>query len=39
MNTTGDAAEQTFRIVIEGTEFVVRITGSLIKETLPTGLS
>lgn len=34
MNTTGDAAEQTFRIVIEGTEFVVRITGSLIKETL-----
>ena len=34
MNTAGDAAEQTFRIVIEETEFVIRITGSLIKETI-----
>lgn len=34
MNTTGDAAEQTFRIVIEETEFVIRITGSLLKETI-----
>ena len=34
LNTAGDAAEQTFRIVIEETEFVIRITGSLIKETI-----
>ena len=34
MNTAGDAAEQTFRIVIEETEFVIRITGSLLKETI-----
>ena len=34
MNTTGDAAEQTFRIVIEETEFVIRIAGSLLKETI-----
>ena len=31
---TGDAAEQTFRIVIEETEFVIRIAGSLLKETI-----
>lgn len=34
LNTTGDAAEQTFRIVIEETEFVIRIAGSLLKETI-----
>lgn len=34
MNVSGDAAEQTFRLVIDGTEFIGRITGSLIKETL-----
>lgn len=34
MNTAGDAAEQTFRIVIEETEFVIRIAGSLLKETI-----
>ena len=34
LNTAGDAAEQTFRIVIEETEFVIRIAGSLLKETI-----
>lgn len=34
MNASGDAAEQTFRMVIDGTEFVLKISGSLIKETL-----
>ena len=34
MNASGDAAEQTFRLVIDETEFVLRITGSLVKETL-----
>ena len=33
MNASGDAAEQTFRMVIDGTEFVLKITGSLVKET------
>lgn len=33
MNASGDAAEQTFRMVIDGTEFVLKITGNLIKET------
>ena len=33
MNASGDAAEQTFRMIIDGTEFVLRITGNLVKET------
>ena len=33
MNASGDAAEQTFRMVLDGTEFVLKITGSLVKET------
>ncbi len=33
MNISGDAAEQTFRMAIEGTEFVLKISGNLVKET------
>ena len=36
MNASGDAAEQTFRMIIDGTEFVLRITGNLVKETATT---
>ena len=34
MNTSGDAAEQTLRLIIQETEFVIRISGSALKETV-----